>query len=108
MCIRDSTKSGPFDVFVGTIDYAAPEVLGGSVYDGKPQDIWAIGILLYTIIFKENPFYNIDEIMDGELRFNDAGNTSEACIKLIKKILNRSIVDRPCVDEIYNDEWLQV
>lgn len=49
-------KSGPFDVFVGTIDYAAPEVLGGEPYEGKPQDIWAIGVLLYTIIFKENPF----------------------------------------------------
>ena len=100
-------KSGPFDVFVGTIDYAAPEVLSGEPYEGKPQDIWAIGILLYTIIFKENPFYNIDEILEGDLKFG--GNTndvSQDCMDLIAKILNRTVRDRPTIDDIYNDKWL--
>jgi protein-serine/threonine kinase len=41
------------------VDYAAPEVLQGKAYGGKEQDIWAMGILLYTIVYKENPFYNI-------------------------------------------------
>ena len=40
-------------------DYAAPEVLQGKAYGGKEQDVWALGILLYTIVYKENPFYNI-------------------------------------------------
>ncbi|RAL58527.1 hypothetical protein DID88_004030 [Monilinia fructigena] len=66
--IKDE-NSGPFDVFVGTIDYAAPEVLlSGKPYPGKQQDVWALGILLYTIVYKENPFYSIDEIMDRDLR----------------------------------------
>lgn len=42
-------------------DYAAPEVLQGKAYGGKEQDVWALGILLYTIVYKENPFYNIGE-----------------------------------------------
>lgn len=42
-----------------TTDYAAPEVLQGKAYGGKEQDVWALGILLYTIVYKENPFYNI-------------------------------------------------
>ncbi|KAK5243649.1 serine/threonine protein kinase, partial [Exophiala xenobiotica] len=46
-------KNGPFDVFVGTIDYAAPEVLQGKSYGGKEQDVWALGILLYTTAYKE-------------------------------------------------------
>ncbi|RUP49980.1 hypothetical protein BC936DRAFT_140808 [Jimgerdemannia flammicorona] len=57
-----------YDTFCGTLDYAAPEVLQGKKYDGPPQDIWALGILLYTLIYKENPFYNIDEILARELR----------------------------------------
>lgn len=99
-------KSGPFDVFVGTIDYAAPEVLGGDPYAGKPQDIWALGILLYTIVFKENPFYNIDEILEGDLKFNDADNVSDECIDLITVILNRSVQKRIDIDGIYNHDWL--
>ncbi|QLG73206.1 hypothetical protein HG535_0E02900 [Zygotorulaspora mrakii] len=100
-------KSGPFDVFVGTIDYAAPEVLGGEPYEGKPQDIWAIGVLLYTIVFKENPFYNIDEILEGTPKFDSNIDESEECIDLIKRILNKCPPKRPSIDEIYNDKWLQ-
>lgn len=101
-------KSGPFDVFVGTIDYAAPEVLGGEPYEGKPQDIWAVGVLLYTIVFKENPFYNIDEIMEGTLKFTNVADVSEECVNLIKKILNKSAPKRPTIQEIYDDVWLHI
>ncbi|QEU59126.1 Psk1/Psk2 [Kluyveromyces lactis] len=101
-------KSGPFDVFVGTIDYAAPEVLGGEPYEGKPQDIWAIGVLLYTIIYKENPFYNIDEILDGDLRIQSTHEVSAECVALIRKILNRSVSKRPTIDDIMEDSWLQL
>lgn len=99
------TKQGPFDVFVGTIDYAAPEVLGGRPYEGKPQDVWALGILLYTIVYKENPFYNVDEIMDGELRIPFV--MSLASLELIEKILTRNPRNRPTVDDIASHRWLR-
>lgn len=101
-------RSGPFDVFVGTIDYAAPEVLSGDPYEGKPQDIWAVGILLYTIIFKENPFYNIDEILEGDLKFGDTTDITTDCTDLIALILNRNVQKRPLIEEINNDKWLEI
>ncbi|CAH1759480.1 18514_t:CDS:10 [Entrophospora sp. SA101] len=76
-----------YDTFCGTVDYAAPEVLIGKKYDGPPQDIWALGILLYTLIYKENPFYNIDEIIAGDLRIPYI--LSEGSIDLVKKMLER-------------------
>lgn len=97
-------KQGPFDVFVGTLDYAAPEVLNGKPYEGKPQDVWSLGILFYTLVYKENPFYNVDEIMEGELRIPFV--TSEPCISLIKRILQRDIRKRPTMKEIVQDPWL--
>ena len=100
-------KSGPFDVFVGTIDYASPEVLQGQAYSGKPQDVWAIGILLYTIIFKENPFYNVDEILEGSLRMDSEKHVSDGCKYFISMILDRDIDNRPTIDDIVNSMWLR-
>ena len=98
-------KNGPFDVFVGTIDYAAPEVLAGASYDGPAQDVWAMGILLYTILYKENPFYSIDEIMDHDLRVPYL--ISEASIDLVRRMLNREVDKRPTITEIVRHEWCQ-
>ena len=99
-------KDGPFGVFVGTIDYAAPEVLNGQPYEGKSQDVWAMGILLYTLIFKENPFCSVDEILDGEVKFPQYSDVSPACLELIRKILVTDISKRPTMQDIMNDPWL--
>ncbi|KAL2128731.1 hypothetical protein VTI74DRAFT_8721 [Chaetomium olivicolor] len=99
-------KSGPFDVFVGTIDYAAPEVLAGKPYGGKEQDVWALGILLYTIIYKENPFYSIDEIMDRDLRV--PYTISDESIDLIRKMLNRDVKARYTIEEVLTHPWCQM
>ncbi|KAL8937716.1 MAG: hypothetical protein Q9216_004286 [Gyalolechia sp. 2 TL-2023] len=96
-------KNGPFDVFVGTIDYAAPEVLQGKSYRGKEQDVWALGILLYTLVYKENPFYSIDEIMDHELRI--PWIMSEPSIDLIKAMLNRDVDQRLTITQVMEHRW---
>ncbi|KAL4950081.1 hypothetical protein BDW69DRAFT_62559 [Aspergillus filifer] len=98
-------KNGPFDVFVGTIDYAAPEVLQGKSYRGKEQDIWALGILLYTIVYKENPFYNIDEILDHPLRVPFIP-FSEDCIDLIRRMLDRDVDNRLTIGEVMEHPWM--
>ncbi|KAI7787937.1 hypothetical protein LA080_013242 [Diaporthe eres] len=99
-------KSGPFDVFVGTIDYAAPEVLAGKPYNGKEQDVWALGILLYTIIYKENPFYSIDEIMDRDLRV--PYTISDESIDLIRCMLDRDVEQRYDINQVLEHPWCQV
>ncbi|KAI1078425.1 Pkinase-domain-containing protein [Whalleya microplaca] len=99
-------KSGPFDVFVGTIDYAAPEVLAGKPYGGKEQDVWALGILLYTIIYKENPFYSIDEIMDRDLRVPYV--ISDESINLIRCMLDRDVAQRYDIDQVLQHPWCQM
>ncbi|EER26240.1 kinase domain containing protein [Coccidioides posadasii C735 delta SOWgp] len=98
-------KNGPFDVFVGTIDYAAPEVLQGRSYRGKEQDVWALGILLYTIIYKENPFYNVNEIMDHPLRIPFLPFTDD-CIDLIRGMLNRNVDERLTITQVMEHQWM--
>lgn len=117
-------KSGPFDVFVGTIgmyrcsrflaheiltrpsDYAAPEVLAGKAYRGKEQDVWALGILLYTIVYKENPFYSIDEIMDHDLRVPYI--MSEENLDLIRLMLDRDVERRITISQVLEHPWCQM
>ena len=87
------------------IDYAAPEVLAGQPYRGKEQDVWALGILLYTIIYKENPFYSIDEIMDHDLRVPYV--MSETSIDLVRQMLNRDVDQRISIAEVLAHPWSQ-
>ncbi|KAK1996763.1 Pkinase-domain-containing protein [Colletotrichum falcatum] len=98
-------KNGPFDVFVGTIDYAAPEVLAGKPYGGREQDVWALGILLYTIIYKENPFYSIDEIMDRDLRV--PWTMSDESIDLVRRMLDRDVTARYDINQVLEHPWCQ-
>ncbi|KAF9403447.1 hypothetical protein BGX21_004208 [Mortierella sp. AD011] len=93
-----------FDTFCGTLDYAAPEVLTGKKYEGRKQDIWALGILLYTLIYKENPFYNIDEILSRDLRVPFV--LSEDSIGLIRLMLSRDIEKRPFIEEVLAHPWM--
>lgn len=86
-----------------TKDYAAPEVLAGVSYSGLEQDVWALGILLYTILYKENPFYSIDEIMDRDLRVPYV--VSDESISLVRRMLDREVKNRPSVGEVARDVW---
>jgi protein-serine/threonine kinase len=87
------------------IDYAAPEVLAGKAYRGKEQDVWALGILLYTIVYKENPFYSIDEIMDHDLRVPHI--VSEDNLDLIRLMLDRDVERRITISQVLEHPWCQ-
>ncbi|GAA5798995.1 hypothetical protein HPULCUR_004404 [Helicostylum pulchrum] len=93
-----------YETFVGTLDYAAPEILRGNTYSGKPQDVWALGILLFTLVYRENPFYDIDEIMGRELRIPFV--LSEGSVDLISKMLERDVDKRVNIHQVLAHPWL--
>ncbi|CEG72532.1 Putative CAMK/CAMKL/PASK protein kinase [Rhizopus microsporus] len=93
-----------YETFVGTLDYAAPEILRGQTYSGKPQDVWALGILLFTLIYRENPFYDIDEIMSQELRIPFV--LSKGSVDLICKMLERDVEKRIDIQAVLDHPWL--
>ncbi|KZO91211.1 kinase-like protein, partial [Calocera viscosa TUFC12733] len=39
-----------WDTFSGTLDYAGPEILRGERYTGKPQDVYALGVIGYVLL----------------------------------------------------------
>ncbi|KAL2914577.1 serine/threonine protein kinase [Polyrhizophydium stewartii] len=98
-------RAKPFWTFYGTMDFAAPEVLEGNPYDGRPQDIWALGILLYTLIYRENPFYSVDEILaESGLRIPFV--LSPLSLDLLQQMLSRDLSKRPDIAAVLAHPWL--
>ncbi|KAF7724128.1 hypothetical protein EC973_001312 [Apophysomyces ossiformis] len=99
-------ESRTFDTFGGTLDYCAPEILKGTAYEGPPQDIWSLGILLYTLIYRETPFYSVDEILDGNLRIPSV--PIPGAMNILQRMLDRQVSRRPSIDQVLSDSWLQI
>ncbi|RCH93541.1 hypothetical protein CU098_007725 [Rhizopus stolonifer] len=102
-CAAYYKKDRKFDTFTGTLEYCAPEVLKGKLYEGPPQDIWASGVLLFTLIYRENPFNNIDGILEDE--FKVPFILSEESLDLVKKMLDRDIEKRIDIDQVLAHPW---
>lgn len=89
-----------FGNFCGTIEYAPPEVLKGKPYEGPAQDIWALGVLLYTIQFKENPFKTRNETIFQPLHIPFIPHKSREMIELMSWMLEKDEKKRPTLDQI--------
>ncbi|XP_065225823.1 serine/threonine-protein kinase 40-like [Planococcus citri] len=42
----------------GSPAYISPDVLCGKPYTGKPSDMWALGVVFYTMLYGQFPFYD--------------------------------------------------
>ncbi|KAI8819524.1 kinase-like domain-containing protein [Chytriomyces cf. hyalinus JEL632] len=70
-CAAWIPKSQLFTQFCGTIPFASPEMLRNEAYRGPEVEIWALGVLLYTMVFGELPFLSEAETIEGHLIWPD-------------------------------------
>lgn len=102
--IRQGQRLQTFAQFHGTIDYAPPEIVRGLPYDGPQQDIWALGILLYTLSFKEFPFRSPADIREGRLRL--PFEPSPQIAAMIRLLLHPDPNLRPSATALAKDPWI--
>ncbi|KAJ3044806.1 hypothetical protein HDV00_000683 [Rhizophlyctis rosea] len=100
-----TTRATYFDMFYGTLRYAAPEILRNETYRGPEQDVWSLGVLLYTIAFSTAPFPDEEHVLSGRYvrpRFK----RSRALVDLIEKMLVVDTGRRINIEGVLKHRWL--
>lgn len=94
-----------FYTFCGTIEYCSPEVLSGKPYHGPELEMWSLGVTLYTLIFGENPFCELEEAMAAVLNFPRL--VSKDLMNLIVGLLHPAPEQRTTLAMLVEDPWLK-
>lgn len=77
----------------GSPAYISPDVLCGKPYLGKPSDCWQLGVIFYTMLFGQFPFYDsspsqlFNRIKAANYHIPNDGRVSEGTINLIRNLL---------------------
>ena len=95
-------KNSPLTEYVGTPQYAAPEVVNHDCYDEK-VDIWSTGVILFNMLTGNEPFRGEsrselnDQIKYKRVNFSLLENDSMR--ELVKKMLERDVKMRVSANE---------
>ncbi|XP_076805886.1 PAS domain-containing serine/threonine-protein kinase-like [Clavelina lepadiformis] len=95
-----------FATFCGTIEYCSPEVLLGQRYEGPELEVWALGITLYTLVYGENPFHDIEETIEAILR--PPSILSEELMSLMQAMLQPVPEHRCTMKDLADDFWINL
>ncbi|XP_074446255.1 PAS domain-containing serine/threonine-protein kinase isoform X4 [Larus michahellis] len=94
-----------FYTFCGTIEYCSPEVLSGKPYRGPELEMWSLGVTLYTLVFGENPFCELEEAVAADL--NPPRPVSKGLMDLIAGLLHPVPEQRTTLAMLVEDRWLK-
>ncbi|CAD8183250.1 unnamed protein product [Paramecium octaurelia] len=111
---KDMTDLVSIKQKIGTIDYAAPEVLLEKGYD-KKCDLWSCGVILYILLSGETPFpgNNTGEIEKKitkskiNLNLKVWKSVSNDAKNLLKNLLQSDPVKRFSAQQALESEWIQ-
>lgn len=94
-----------FTRFLGTLQYASPEIFRGESYRGPEAEIWALGCCLYIMLSGRVPFETPDQAVRCAIR--EPKNTSNMCLNLLGWMLCKDQRDRPTIQQVASHEWLR-
>ncbi|XP_056149879.1 PAS domain-containing serine/threonine-protein kinase [Lampris incognitus] len=90
--------------FCGTLEYCSPEVLQGLPYQGPELEMWSLGVLLYTLLFSENPFCDVEEIMEAKLK--PPFSLSPELTGMLSGLLHPDPSQRMTLDQLLLQSWI--
>lgn len=100
--------------FCGSTAYASPDVLRGLPYDPKMNDVWSIGVVLFTMLSGTIPFDDgnvtrmVQKQQSREFTFPPRVVEQSSCRarQLVYQILDPDTNSRPTVKELFESDWL--
>ncbi|OQV14543.1 Serine/threonine-protein kinase NIM1 [Hypsibius exemplaris] len=105
-----SLQGQALTTFCGSPPYAAPELFRDESYEGRPVDIWALGIMTYFMVTGMLPFRGetVGKLKKAILEGVYAIPTylSPACVELITAMLRPVASDRPSIHGLRRFQWL--
>nr|XP_042905483.1 serine/threonine-protein kinase 40 isoform X2 [Parasteatoda tepidariorum]XP_042905484.1 serine/threonine-protein kinase 40 isoform X2 [Parasteatoda tepidariorum] len=91
----------------GSPAYISPDVLSGKPYLGKPSDMWALGVVLFTMLYGIFPFYDsvpqelFRKIKSVEFTIPGSdGRVSESSNMIIRNLLNANPTQRMTAEQV--------
>ncbi|XP_031710858.1 PAS domain-containing serine/threonine-protein kinase [Anarrhichthys ocellatus] len=93
-----------FYTFCGTLEFCSPEVLQGNPYEGPELEMWSLGVLLYTLLFGENPFCGVEEILNAELK--PPFPLSPDLHGVLRELLHPDPAQRMTLDQLLLQSWI--
>lgn len=112
--MASNRKQAPLDQLstcCGSVTYAAPEVIAGSVYSGTACDVWSAGIMLYALLvgqlpFNDNSIPKLYQKIQGGIKTLPSFLSHEAS-DLIKQMLTVEPNQRITVRQVLAHPWLR-
>ncbi|PRP87322.1 calcium/calmodulin-dependent protein kinase kinase 2 beta isoform 3 [Planoprotostelium fungivorum] len=109
-----TSKRDPCRLWVGSPDYAAPEILLHTPYDPLSADVWSLGVILYLSVVGRLPFEAADRkkgIVRGahpSFRWNnDIHSASSSLVHLLECMLQVDPKKRATIEEVSKHKWLK-
>lgn len=101
----------------GTIEYVPPEVIYRRPSpDRRKMDVWALGVVLYCMLYGRPPFYGNDhkelfrKVLNVDVAFVGPRRmfVSPEANDLLRMMLTKNVVHRPGMKEVMNHQWMQL
>ncbi|KAJ3239222.1 hypothetical protein HDU81_006327 [Chytriomyces hyalinus] len=94
-------------LFLGTLQYAAPEILTGKPYRGMDCEVWSLGCCLYIMLAGEAPFENPGDStrLNGPLAPRNV-QLSHNVSGLIRSMLEKDPCKRATLRDIASHPWV--